>query len=167
MSLSVPGFEPETGIEHAMARDPMLMRTWGWGRGKVGEQVAEILERIDDDDPLRSDLRQLALLHDAFEFRVRSRYAWTPNDDRLELAQRFAAKYGCGGRIGGTLALHDAPYWVWERQGGDVAALDGVLNRAPDPELLLRFVELVAEAHRKTPRFVEWLHRADARVAHS
>jgi hypothetical protein len=167
MSLSVPGFVPETEIEHAMARDPMLLRTWSWGRGKVGQQVGAILDVIDAErDPMRRDLRQLALLHDAFEFRVRSRHAWSPDDDRLELAQRFAARYGCGGRIAGTLALHDAPYWVWQRQGGDVQALDAVLSRAPEADLLLRFVELGAALHGETPRFVDWLHRAAGRVTH-
>jgi hypothetical protein len=159
----IPGFEPESALERALAHEPELQRGWAWGRprrghpeGAVGRHVAAMLAAISRDDPLRADLRLLTLLHDTFKFRVRAGRPWSPDNDHAELARRFAVRHGCPHRIAATLELHDAPYWVWHRRDGDVDLLDKILERAPDRELLVRFVELDAATHGKDPAFLRW-----------
>jgi hypothetical protein len=163
----IPDFAPESSLESRLTRDPELRRGWAWGRprhghpeGAVGNHVAAMLAAIRPDDPLRADLRLLTLLHDTFKYRVREGAPWSPDNDHAELARAFAERHGCPQRIALTLALHDAPYWIWHRRGGDRALLAGVLANAPDRALLLRFVALDASTHGKDPAFLEWFRAA-------
>src|SRR5262245_18641433 len=150
-SEMIPGFAPESALERALLSEPELLEGWSWGKprrghpeGPVGNHVATMLAAIPDDDPLRADLRLLTLLHDTFKYRVQDGGDYSPDNDHAMLAHDFADRYGCPKRIALTLALHDAPYWVWHRRGGDPELLERVLARAPDRELLIRFVELDA-----------------------
>jgi hypothetical protein len=156
-------FVPESPLEQNLLEDPELQRGWAWGtprhghpEGAVGHHVATMLERIPPDDPLRSDLRLLTLLHDTFKVHAREGLPYSPDTDHAQMAARFAERHGCSRRIADTLALHDAPYWVWHRRGGDRDLLERVLSRAPDRELLRRFVELDAATPGKDPEFLEW-----------
>jgi hypothetical protein len=163
----IPGFAPESGLERSLVRDPELRRGWAWGRprrghpeGAVGRHVAAMLAAIPADDPLRADLRLLTLLHDTFKFRVREGGGYSPDNDHAVLAREFAERHGCPERIAATLELHDAPYWVWHRRGGDRALLEEILARAPDRELLVRFVELDAATLGKDQAFLRWFRDA-------
>jgi hypothetical protein len=163
----IPWFAPESALERALTDEPELRRGWAWGRpraghpeGPVGRHVAAMLAAIDPDDPLRADLRLLTLLHDTFKFRVRGGEPWSPHNDHAALARAFAERHGCPQRIALTLELHDAPYWIWHRRGGDRALLADVLSRAPDRELLIRFIALDASTHGKDPAFLKWFRAA-------
>jgi hypothetical protein len=154
-------------VERALLDEPELRRGWAWGaprdghpEGAVGNHVAAMLAAIAPDDPLRADLRLLTLLHDTFKFRVRGGEPWSPDNDHADMARAFAARHGCPLRIARTLELHDAPYWVWHRRGGDRALLAEILARAPDRELLIRFVELDASTKGKNPSFLAWFQAA-------
>lgn len=156
-------FAPETTLERSLASDPELRRGWEWGHprsghpeGAVGNHVAEMLAAIAPDDPRRAELRLLTLLHDTFKYRVCDGMPWSPDNDHAELARRFAQHHGCPLTIAATLALHDAPYWVWHRRGGDPALLAEILAQAPDRDLLERFIELDASTAGKDPGFLEW-----------
>jgi len=151
----IPGFHPETAVERLLLGEPELRRGWAWGRprrghpeGAVKHHVAAMLAAIAPDDPRREDLRLLTLLHDTFKYRE--------GTDHALLAREFAERHGCPERIAETLALHDAPYWVWHRRDGDPALLDEILERAPDRELLIRFVRIDASTRGKDPAFVHW-----------
>ena len=160
-------FAPESELERSLLEDPELQRGWAWGsprhghpEGAVGRHVASMLQAIAPDDPLRADLRLLTLLHDTFKVNAREGLPYSPDTDHAVLAKRFAERHGCPRRIADTLALHDAPYWVWHRRGGNVELLGQVLALAPDRELLTRFVELDASTLGKNPEFLEWFRAA-------
>ena len=162
-------FVPESELEQRLLHDPQLQRGWAWGsprhghpEGAVGRHVAMMLQKIAPDDPLRADLRLLTLLHDTFKVDAREGLPYSPDTDHALLAKRFADHHGCPRRIADTLALHDAPYWVWHRRGGDPELLEQLLDSAPDRELLTRFVELDAATLGKNPAFLEWF-RASTR----
>jgi hypothetical protein len=164
-------FVPESDLEERLLEDPELQRGWAWGsprhghpEGAVGRHVAAMLTTIAPDDPLRADLRLLTLLHDTFKVDAREGLPYSPDTDHAVLAKRFAERHGCSNRIADTLALHDAPYWVWHRRGGDLQLLDQVLSRAPDRELLIRFVQLDAATFGKNPEFLEWFRAALTRL---
>jgi hypothetical protein len=151
----IPGFRPETGLERRLLRDPELRRGWAWGQprdghpeGAVGNHVGAMLRAIRDDDPHRADLRLLTLLHDTFK-RCRGR-------DHALVAREFAERHGCPQAIAQTVALHDSPYWVWHRRGGDPVLLEQILAQAPDRALLVHFVRLDAATHGKDQRFLRW-----------
>ena len=165
-------FVPESDLEQRLLEDPELQRGWAWGsprhghpEGAVGRHVAMMLDEIAPDDPLRRDLRLLTLLHDTFKVNAREGLPYSPDTDHAQLAKRFAERHGCPKRIADTLALHDAPYWVWHRRGGDLELLEQVLSWAPDRELLRRFVELDASTLGKNPAFLDWFRTATAEPA--
>jgi hypothetical protein len=163
----IPDFAPESVLERSLVTEPELLRGWAWGsprhghpEGAVGNHVAAMLRAIAPDDPLRADLRLLTMLHDTFKYRVRAGEPWSPDNDHAELARAFAERHGCPRRIAATLELHDAPYWVWHRRYGDPALLAEILARAPDRELLVRFIELDAATCGKDQAFLAWFQAA-------
>jgi hypothetical protein len=163
----VPGFVPETDLERALVADPELLRGLGWGtprfghpEGRVGRHVAAILEHIGHRDPLRGDLRVVALLHDSFKWAVRPGERWSRENDHAFLARRFAERFTSDDRLLVTLELHDEPYWIWQNQGGGGAAeLAPVLDRIPDVELFVRFLELDASTEGKDLTLLWWVRR--------
>ena len=162
----IPGFRPETALERMLASDPALLRGLAWGRprpghpeGSVGSHVAEILAAITEPPGRRrTELRFLALVHDACKHRVRYAAAYSPDNDHAVLARRFAERHTADARLLDTLELHDEPYRIWRtRAGGGHAALEALLGRIPDLPLFLRFVELDGSTRGKDPRPLAWL----------
>jgi hypothetical protein len=125
----------------------------------VSEHVAAMLAAISSDDPLRRDLRLLALMHDSFKAEVRSDRPWSRENDHAILARRFAEQYTSDERLLATLELHDEPYWIWRTADAPEKALRPLLNRLPDPELFARFVELDAANEGKDLTFLWWFRR--------
>ena len=167
MDALVPGFVAETPREHALAGDPLLRAGLAWGRprpghpeGAVGAHAGAILRAIDVGGELRADLRFLALVHDAFKFRVVPERGWSPDNDHAVLARRFAERYTSDARLLTALELHDEPYWIWKTADGCVAALHALLERVPDTGLFLRFVELDASTAGKDPGLLAWVRAA-------
>jgi hypothetical protein len=162
----IPGFEPETALERALASDPELLRGLAWGRprpghpeGSVGLHVADILAAITEPPGRRRDeLRFLALVHDGFKHRVRPDAGYSSDNDHAVLARRFAEGYTADRRVLDTLELHDEPYRIWRSRGHQgSAALEVTLARVPDLGLFLRFVELDGSTAGKDPRPLAWL----------
>ena len=163
----IPGFRPETALERELASDATLLRGLAWGRprpghpeGRVGRHVGDILAAITEPPGRRrSELRFLALVHDAFKHRVRPGAGYSPDNDHAVLARRFAERYTSDPRLLDALEFHDAPYYTWRTRTHDGrAALEAVLARIPDLELFLRFVELDGSTEGKDPRPLDWLH---------
>src|SRR6185437_5781635 len=111
------------------------------------------------EDPLRGDLRFLALVHDSFKAEVRPDEAWSPDNDHAILAGRFAAGYTRDERLLSTLRFHDEPYWIWRHAAAPEPALRALLERLPDLELFARFVELDAANEGKDLTFLWWFRR--------
>jgi hypothetical protein len=162
----VASITPETDRERQLLADPQLRAGLDWGaprsghpEGLVAGHVAAILAAIAPDDPLRSDLRLLALVHDSFKAQVRPHEPWSPDNDHATLARRFAEGYTSDERLLTTLELHDEPYWIWRNADAPKQALQSLLERLPDPELFARFVELDAANEGKDLTFLWWFRR--------
>ncbi len=117
---------------------------------------------IDDGDPLRADLRVLALVHDAFKAAVDPAAGWSRDKDHAVLARRFAERFTSDERLLVTLEFHDEPYWLWRTRVDD-ATFDAALERIPDVALFVRFVELDASTEGKDVSFLWWYRRELAR----
>jgi hypothetical protein len=167
----IPGFAPEDDREAAVTSDPELLAGLAWGEpreahpeGPVGVHVAQLLEQIDEDsdgEERRRLLRFLALVHDAFKYRVRN---WLPPQGRnhhASRARRFAERYTDDERLLAALEFHDRPYHLWkgmEKHGKlDRAAFDEMLERVPDHELFQRFIEVDGASEAKNPEPIRWL----------
>jgi hypothetical protein len=162
-------FRPETALEGAIFADPGLRAGLVWGlprlghpEGSVGQHVAAIVRCIDDGDPLRADLRVLALVHDAFKAAVDPAAGWSRDNDHAVLARRFAERFTSDERLLVTLEFHDEPYWLWRTRADD-ATFDAALERIPDVALFVRFVELDASTEGKDVSFLWWFRRELAR----
>jgi hypothetical protein len=169
----IPGFAPENKLEAAVTADPELLAGLAWGKpreahpeGPVGIHVSELLAQIDDDGETgerREQLRFLALVHDAFKYRVRN---WLPPQGRnhhASRARRFAERYTDDERLLATLELHDRPYHLWKqlRKSGklDRDAFEDMLERIPDHDLFQRFIEVDGASEAKDPEPIRWLRR--------
>jgi hypothetical protein len=166
----VPGFEPESEVERALSRDPVLLEGWAWGRpreghpeGRVGEHVGHLLETLDSwnvPEPMRSELRFIALVHDSLKYRVQDGRPKTGENHHAMRARRFAERYTDDERVLAAIELHDRSYAIWRRQRKTETsqddAIDEMLARVPDPTLFLRFVELDGSTEGKHSEPIEW-----------
>ena len=167
----MPGFEPENELERALARDPTLAEGLAWGEpraghpeGAVGEHVGDLLRTLEcwhKPEPLRSELRFIALVHDSQKNRVQGWRPKTGENHHATRARRFAERYTDDERILAAIELHDRPYAIWRklrRKGKSAEApIEEMLARTPDPRLFLRFVELDGSTKGKNPEPVRWL----------
>jgi hypothetical protein len=167
----VPGFKPENELERTLIADPELREGLAWGRprhghpeGSVGAHVADLLQTVDrwgEIGSRRADLRFLALVHDAMKYRVRD---WLPKvgeNHHAMRARRFTERYTGDERLLATIEQHDRPYALWrklQRTGRvDEQGLRRMLERLPDRDLFVRFVELDGSTEGKNPEPIAWL----------
>ena len=163
---AVPGFTAETDLERALIEDPVLQEGLAWGRprrghpeGSVGAHVADLLATIDrwgETGKRREELRLLALVHDSFKNRVQNWRPKTGENHHAMRARRFAERYIDDERLLATIEQHDRPYALWRkmrRRGHlDEHAFTEMLDRIPDLDLFLRFVELDGSTRGQEPR---------------
>jgi hypothetical protein len=166
----VPGFVPETDVERALARDPVMLTGWAWGtprrghpEGSVGRHVADLLEQLErwgDSGQRRTELRFISLVHDTLKFAVSPWMLRLGENHHAMRARRFAEAYTSDERLLVTIELHDRPYHLWrtkwifrrsERRG-----LEVLNRRVDDAELFLRFIELDGSTEGKNPEPLEW-----------
>ena len=143
----------------------------GHPEGRVGLHVADLLRAIEqwgERDPRRRELRFISLVHDSLKWRV---LPWLPkrgDNHHASRARRFAEGYTDDERLLATIELHDAPYCGVARTCGARAtstrsAFQRMLDRVPDLELFLRFVELDGSTEGKDAEPIEWLREQLAR----
>jgi hypothetical protein len=166
----VPGFRPENELERELASDPELLKGLAWGKprrghpeGPVGTHVADLLRTLeswDEPAPRRSELRFMALVHDALKNKVQHWRLRSGENHHATRARRLAERYTNDERLLAAIELHDRPYAIWRRfkRSGRAQdeALDEMLGRIPDPGLFLRFVELDGSPEGKDPEPVNW-----------
>jgi hypothetical protein len=126
--------------------------------------VADLLKEIDESGETgerRAQLRFVALVHDSFKGDVRW---WLPSsgeNHHAMRARRFAERFTDDERLLATTELHDRPYAIWKkmrRKGTlDEAALEDVLERVPDHDLFMRFIEIDGSSEAKDPEPIRWL----------
>jgi hypothetical protein len=174
---SVPGFRPENDRERELAHDERLLKGLAWGKprkghpeGTVGAHVADLLRTLegwDEPEPLRSDLRFLALVHDSLKGEVKDWLPKTGENHHAMRARRLAEGYTDDERLLATIELHDRPYAIWRRMRRkghlDEGAFETMLERIPDRRVFLRFVELDGSTEGKNAEPVEWLREELAR----
>lgn len=166
----IPGFEPENELERRVTADPELLAGLAWGKprkahpeGSIAAHVSDLLARIDAEDVQgeeRVELRFIAIVHDAFKNEVQE---WRPRkgeNHHAMRARRFAERYTDDERLLTPIELHDRPYGIWRtmRRTGrfNRRALERVMERLPDPDLFLRFVEIDGATEGKNPEPVRW-----------
>jgi hypothetical protein len=168
---AVPGFRPETELERAASADPALQEGLAWGEprrghpeGSVGAHVADLLETIErwgETGRRREELRFLALVHDSLKNKVQSWRPKTGENHHAMRARRFAERYVDEERLLATIEQHDRPYSLWRkmRRSGrlDEHALSEMLDRIPDLDLFVRFVELDGSTEGKNHEPIRWL----------
>jgi hypothetical protein len=166
----VPGFQPESELERKLAADPMLLEGLAWGKprsghpeGRVGEHVADLLRTLDrwgEAGERRAELRFMALVHDSLKCEVSNWRPRTGENHHAMRARRFAEGYTGDERLLAAIELHDRPYAIWRRvrRSGipQEGAIDRMLERIPDVDLFLRFVELDGSTEGKDPDPVRW-----------
>lgn len=176
-AVAVPGFSAETELERAVAADPVLQEGLAWGKprrghpeGTVGAHVADLLETIDrwgEAGRRREDLRFIALVHDSLKYQVQSWRPKTGENHHATRARRFSERYTDHEGLLATIEQHDRPYNLWRkarRRGRlDETAFDEMLDRIPDLDLFLRFVELDGSTEGKSREPIDWLKAELAR----
>jgi hypothetical protein len=162
-------FTPETKFERELLADPELVHGLAWGvprsghpEGRVADHVERMIATITAQDPLRNDLRFVALIHDSFKAEVNTEQPWSPENDHARIARHFAEHYTSDERLLSTLELHDEPYWIWRSSDAPERELRLLLDQLPDPELFARFVELDAANEGKDLTFLWWFRRETA-----
>ena len=167
----VPGFAPEDELERRLIADRELRNGLAWGKprsghpeGSVGAHVADLLETVErwgETGTRRAELRFLAIVHDSMKYRVRE---WLPKvgeNHHAMRARRFAERYMTDERLLATIEQHDRPYALWRKmkrtRRADERGMERMLERIPDRELFVRFVELDGSTEGKKPEPVDWL----------
>ena len=165
------GIAPETELEERLLADSDLRRGLAWGKprrahpeGAIGNHVADLLREIDaagESGERRELLRVIALVHDSFKGDVKQWLPRSGENHHAMRARRFAERYTDDERLLTSIELHDKPYAIWKkmrRRGRlDQAALDDVLERVPDHELFLRFIEIDGSSESKDDEPIDWL----------
>ena len=173
----IRGFTPENDLEERVSDDPVIAEGLAWGKprkghpeGSIGAHVADLLatiERWNEPEPRRSQLRFVALVHDALKSRVRNWLPRSGENHHAMRARRFAEGYTDDERLLSTIELHDRPYAIWrkmKRTGrADEQALDDLIARLEDPDLFMRFVELDGSTEGKHPEPIDWFRQELAR----
>jgi hypothetical protein len=177
----IPGFAPENDLERRITEDPELLEGLAWGRprkahpeGSIAAHVADLLARLDAlgiSGEERALLRFIILVHDSFKNRVQE---WRPRvgeNHHAMRARRFAERYTDDERLLTTIELHDRPYGIWRkrRRTGwlDRRRLEDMLERIPDYDLFMRFVELDGSTEGKRPKPIEWFRGELQRWRHA
>ena len=167
----MPGFRPENELEERISRDPELVEGLAWGQpreghpeGSVGQHVADLLRTLEsweEPEPRRSELRFIALVHDAQKNRVQAWRPKTGSNHHAARARRLAERFTGDERLLAAIEHHDRPYAIWRRMkrtGKDqTRQLEEMLACIPDPGLFLRFVELDGSTEGKNPEPIRWL----------
>ena len=129
----------------------------------MGAHVADLLETIErwgETGRRRQDLRFLALVHDSLKYRVKNWLPRTGENHHAMRARRFAEGYTSDERLLAAIEHHDRPYNLWRkmrRKGRlDEHALNEMLDRIPDLELFVRFVELDGSTEGKNAEPLHW-----------
>ena len=157
-----------------------MLEGLAWGKprkghpeGSIGAHVADLLATIDrweEPEPRRSELRFMALVHDTLKNRVQYWRPRTGENHHAMRARRLAEGYTHDERLLTTIELHDRPYAIWKkmsrRRRVDRKRVARLLERIEDPDLFMRFLELDGSTEGKNPEPIRWF-REQLRSARS
>jgi hypothetical protein len=166
----IEGFEPETDLEREIVSQPELLEGLAWGQpraghpeGAVGVHVSHLLETLDrsgETGERRQLLRLMALVHDSFKYQVRERLPRVGENHHAMRARRFTEGFTDDERVLAAIEFHDRPYSLWRklnRRGKlDERGFNRMIERIPDPQLFLRFIELDGSTEGKRQEPIDW-----------
>ena len=119
--------KPENGIEEAVCGDDEFIVGANWGKVRSGHpeaqviyHIKEVLANIDKfyaDDPDRSDLRIIALIHDTFKHKVDRNKPKSGANHHGSIAEGFAEKYCHNTKVLAVIKYHDDAYNSWSVGG--------------------------------------------------
>jgi len=123
-SIIYEKIQPETDIESLLIEDPEFIEGVLWGKprnghpeGLVIHHIEAVLKNIDNVDGLseieRRHLRFIAILHDAFKFKVDRKKLKSGENHHGMIARRFAEKITKHSSILNIIELHDDAYNSW------------------------------------------------------
>jgi hypothetical protein len=131
--------KPENGIEIAIISDADFINGAFYGKvrnghpeGQVIYHIKEVLENIDKfyaDDEDRKDLRQIAIVHDTFKYKVDQTKPKVRDNHHGTIAAEFIHKYRHNTNIIAIIASHDEAYNAWSK-GGRHGDWNGAKRRA-------------------------------------
>jgi hypothetical protein len=125
-----------------------------------GESRGAVIERWGETGERRSELRFLALVHDALKFQVSNWRPKTGENHHATRARRFAERYTGDERLLAVIEQHDRPYNLWRRRPRrrtlDEREIERIIERVPDLDLFTRFLELDCSTEGKNPEPVRW-----------
>ena len=117
-------FELETDLERLIAAQPRWQHGIDWGRPRHGHpegtiklHIAAVLANIDRlfaDDPSRSQLRLIALIHDAFKGEVDTGEPRIGENHHAMRARRFAEPLISDAQVLDVIELHDHAFNAWK-----------------------------------------------------
>jgi len=115
--------KPENGIETAIVSNADFIEGASYGKprsghpeGKVIYHVKEVLDNIDKfyaDDPDRTDLRFIALVHDTFKHKVDRNKPKVGANHHGTIARVFAQQFTQDHKVLGIIERHDEAYNSW------------------------------------------------------
>lgn len=169
--------KPENDLEREIINDKEFFQGVNYGKprkghpeGKVLFHIGEVLANVDKyygDDPERSKLRLLAIIHDSFKYKVdRSKPKYGDNHHG-HYASVFAQKYVDNSQLKYILIVHDDAYNAWQagnRRGRwDVAEKRGTglgsdLFHIDALDLFLKFYYCDNKTGNKTNEDYEWFY---------
>lgn len=163
---------PETDLEKQIIRDPEFIVGAAYGRprpghpeGAVAYHIAEVLDNVKkySNEFNRRDLRLIAIIHDAFKFKVDQSKPKEGENHHAMIARRFAEKFHLNNDILDIIELHDDAYnaWLSGRRGNWRLAesrLEKLLLRLSDEnfELYKTFYQCDNETGDKDKLNFEW-----------
>lgn len=150
-----------------------MVQGLAWGKprqghpeGSIGAHVSHLLGAVDECGAVglrRAELRFLALVHDTLKGEVKEWLPRTGENHHAMRARRFAEGFTSDERLLATIELHDGPYSIWKRlrRTGELQEekLARLIERLPDRELFMRFVELDGSTEGKDPEPIRWFRQ--------
>jgi len=119
--------KPENGIETVICNDAEFITGASYGKprsghpeGKVIYHVKEVLDNIDKfyaDDPDRTDLRFIALVHDTFKHKVDRNKPKVGANHHGTIARVFAQQFTQDYTLLSIIERHDEAYNAWSVGG--------------------------------------------------
>ncbi len=149
--------EPEIEVEWAIAEHPEFLTGCEYGEprrghpeGKVIYHIADVLKNVEkySDCSNRVDLRAIAIVHDAFKYKVDRTKPKTGNNHHGYFAREFLDRFISDIRVLEVTELHDEAYlsWClggrkgnWERAEKRAIALADRLEESDSIDLYLKF----------------------------
>ena len=157
-------FETETELEKDICADPEWQQGILWGKPRTGHlegpvmyHIADVLANVDrhaTTEEERHALRLIALIHDAFKYRVDPSKPKIGENHHAFIARRFAERYIHDPALLEIIELHDEAYNSWR-----LGALRGKWDKAED-----RADRLVARLGSSLPLYIRFF-RCDNQTA--